>query len=75
MTMVGRVPTPRYFISLKGPFFSFPFLILYIVYIVVVVLYFVVVFDLENRSAPFSPTSDRPLISDEQGLLGGLLFI
>ena len=34
-----------------------------------------VVFDLENRSAPFSPTSDRPLISDEQGLLGGLLFI
>ena len=42
---------------------------------IVVVLYFVVVFDLENRSAPFSPTSDRPLISDEQGLLGGLLFI
>ena len=58
----------------KSPLFPFPFLVLYIVPIVVVVLYFVLVFVLENCSAPFSPTSDRPLISDEQDLLGGLLF-
>ena len=43
--------------------------------IVVVVLYFVLVFGLENVLLLSPPTSDRPLISDEQGLLGGLLFI